>query len=102
MKPIDKDALVAEIDSCIRSLEACLSGKMPIEASLRAHEKCEGKLLAYKKTRDIIDTLEVKAVDLAQEIDRELERRWRGEYLYTQKFRESAKHFFELGLKAQR
>ena len=49
-----------------------------------------------------LDTLEVKEVDLEKEIDKEIETRWRGEYLFTSKFRESAKHFFELGLKAQK
>ena len=49
-----------------------------------------------------LDTLEVKGVDLEKEIDKEIETRWRGEYLFTSKFRESARHFFELGLKAQK
>ena len=45
-----------------------------------------------------LDTLEVKEVDLNREIEKEIETRWRGEYLFTSKFRESAKYFFELGL----
>ena len=36
-------------------------------------------------------------VDLKKEIDRELDTRWKGEYLSTSKFRESARHFYELG-----
>lgn len=42
--------------------------------------------------------LEVKEVDIKKEIEKELEVQWNGEYLNTKKFRESAKHFFELGL----
>ena len=49
-----------------------------------------------------LNTLEVKEVNLEKEIDKEIETRWRGEYLFTSKFRESARHFFELGLKAQK
>ena len=45
---------------------------------------------------------EAKKVDLNKEIDKELETRWKGEYLFTSKFRESARHFYELGLKAQK
>ena len=94
---IDKTALVAEIDSCIRSLEACLSGKMPIEASVNAKEKCKGKLAAYKNILSFIDTLEVKEVDLDEEIERCLKRH---NMLAVGKkdFTEIAKHFFELGL----
>ena len=44
----------------------------------------------------------VKEVDLEKEIDEELQRIWYGEYLNTDKFSESAKHFFELGLKIQK
>ena len=49
-----------------------------------------------------LEKLKVKEAGLEKEIEKELETRWRGEYLYTTKFRESAKHFFELGLKAQK
>lgn len=74
----------------------------------KAEEYCkqfEGNEDAYG--RDITEievdcTLEVKEVDLEKEIDKEIETRWRGEYLFTSKFRESARHFFELGLKAQK
>lgn len=44
----------------------------------------------------------VKEVDLDKEIEKEIETRWYGEYLSTEKFKESAKHFFELGIKAQK
>lgn len=48
------------------------------------------------------ENLEAREVDLEQEIDKELDRNWHGEYINLDKFRESAKHFFELGLKAQK
>lgn len=53
-----------------------------------------------------IDALEVKEevkdADLERGIEKELDTRWYGEYLDTDKFKESAKYFFELGLKAQK
>ena len=51
---------------------------------------------------DIINSLQVKEVDLEKEIDEELDRNWYGEYIRHDKFAESAKHFYELGLKTQR
>ncbi len=44
-----------------------------------------------------IKTIENKEVDLQEEIDKELHENWYGEYINLEKFRESAKHFFELG-----
>ena len=53
-----------------------------------------------------IESIEVKEIkessDLEEEIDRELNENWYGEYINLDKFRESAKHFFELGLKARK
>ena len=57
-----------------------------------------GFFACLKEFSFFVDHLEVKEVDLDKEIDREIETRWRGEYLFTSKFRESAKHFFELGM----
>jgi hypothetical protein len=42
-----------------------------------------------------------KEVDLEKEIEKEIETRWYGEYLFTEKFKESAKHFYELGLRTK-
>jgi hypothetical protein len=39
--------------------------------------------------------------DLEEEIDKELHENWYGEYINLDIFRESAKHFYELGLKEQ-
>lgn len=48
---------------------------------------------------EIIPSLqqEQPEVDLEKEIDRELDTRWKGEYLSTSKFRESARHFAKWG-----
>lgn len=61
-----------------------------------------GVLSCLNEVRSFLDTLKVKEVDLDKEIEKEIETRWYGEYLSTEKFKESAKHFFELGLKAQK
>ena len=42
-----------------------------------------------------------KEVDLEKEIEKGIETRWYGEYLFTEKFKESAKHFYELGLRTK-
>jgi len=93
MELIDKDAVVAEIE---RRISILAGGTGHPEVVKRV----DGIIKGYKSILFFLDSLEVKEVDLDKEIDRELETRWRGEYLYTQKFRESAKHFYELGLNA--
>lgn len=40
----------------------------------------------------------VAETDLEKEIEKELDENWYGEYINLEKFRESAKHFFELGM----
>ena len=84
---IDKSVVIAEIEK----LKAYL--QIP-NAQLEAIKVCDNVI-------SVIDTLETKEVDLNREIEKEIETRWRGEYLFTTKFKESAKHFFELGLKAK-
>ena len=83
---IDKAAVVAEINRILNSYDP--------------NEITSGRY-ALVSLRDFLDTLETKEVDLNREIEKEIETRWRGEYLFTTKFKESAKHFFELGLKAK-
>jgi hypothetical protein len=85
---IPKDALVAEINK--RIIDA------PID--------CYGhqRVWAYNDVKDIINTMEVKGVDLdfAKEVDV-----WMRDNEDTNGFfnpQELAKHFFELGLKAQK
>lgn len=62
------------------------------------HRICYNK--ALQEVQCELDTLEVKDVDLEKEIENELKRTWYGEYLDTDKFKESAVYFYELGLKA--
>ena len=105
---IDKDALVAEIERRIKTNKECMLG-------LRNLDYYQGKVDALNDTISFIDTLEVKEVDLEKEIDN---------YIYTNNGRQRlaleldwkqcnitfnggklidfAKHFFELGLKAQK
>ena len=59
-------------------------------------------IVVIDDVESLVESLKVKEVDLEEEIDKELDRIWYGEYLNTDKFSESAKHFFELGLKAQK
>lgn len=86
---IDKDALVEKIDNLKHKIDDRYSYSNGWKDALRMVEA-------------ELDTLEVKDVDLEREIDGELKTRWMGEYLNTEKFYESAKHFFELGLKSQK
>ena len=95
MKLIDKDALVAEIERYKHKADERLKIKgrtLSEDCKDSALQNLCGNLLHF------INTFEVKEVDLEKEIDKEIETRWRGEYLFTSKFRESAKHFFQLGL----
>lgn len=102
---IDKDALVAEIDRQIELLKPFLgacAGQIVAEAN--------DKLSVLEELKNFFDTLEVKEVDLGAELNK-----WRhnhfhgrrdkeasGEYLKRVSQLELAKHFFELGLKAQK
>lgn len=96
---IDKSALVAEIEKRKQELHPTDTHKMQVG------EKIDRDVLMWLNAltwvKKVIDTFEVKEVDLEQEIDKELDRNWYGEYINLDKFRESAKHFFELGLKTK-
>ena len=101
---IDKSALAAEIERRITAYQKNFDKADNKIARLST----DGRMQSLKDLLSFLNTLEVKEVeeepsdDLEQEIENELERTWCGEYLDTDKFRESAKHFFELGLKAQK
>lgn len=95
---IDKDLLLKAIKSRRNEL-VDLMHQVPYASNYSVWSSNVDLLDEIKKA---VEILEVKEVDLEKEIDIELDTRWRGEYLYTRKFRESAKHFFELGLKAQK
>jgi len=94
---IDKDALVVEIERLLLIHTKRYNELAKCEVWITAKE-IEYIIQGLKEALSIINTLEVKEVDLDAEINKELETRWKGEYLYTTKFRESAKHFFELGM----
>ena len=85
MKLIDKDVLVAEIERRIKVLQK----------NLYENHKTICHLASLKQS---LDTLEVKEVDLEKEIDKIDDaipgKREDIEYI--------AKHFFELGIKAQK
>jgi len=87
MKLIDKDALVAEINK--RIIDAPVNNI--------GHQR----VWAYNDVKDIIKTLEVKEVDLNEEIEKCLKLH---SMLAVGKkdFTDIAKHFFGLGLKAQK
>ena len=98
---VSKDALVAEMEKLIANgKEKCQQSKENNSPgsyiAWSEHIATCGKILSY------INTLEVKEVDLGKEISKELRMVWYGEYLDLEKFEKSAKHFFELGLKAQK
>jgi len=91
---ISKSALAAEIEKRVTEGEK-VTKEIPSSAIM-------GLIQAYKNTLSFIDTLEVKEVDLEREIDKELAEEWYGEYIDLEKFKRTAKHFYELGLKAQK
>lgn len=84
---IDKSTLVAEIEK----LKAYL--QIP-NAQLEAIKVCDNVI-------SVIDTLEVKEVDLEKEIGKYLDAN-DIEFGHQIKLFDIAKHFFELGLKAQK
>ena len=96
MKLIDKDTLAAEIKKR-RNMHFMCGGSPSSEYCYE-----DNKILG------IIDTLEVKEVDLDEEITIAIPHRysWSGDgstMLYTEEqMKDFAKHFFELGLKAQK
>jgi hypothetical protein len=91
MKLIDKDALVAEIE---RLKADALQKKSQCKRS--GLERMVHQISAYNKMLAFISTLEVKEVDLKKEYEKYYEQE---RYIQTFKL---AKHFFELGLKAQK
>ena len=77
---IDKDALVAEIKR--------ISCENPMDNSW---------YVDTEELLDFLDTLEVKGVDLNEEIANQYEANYE-EYLTYEEFADIAKHFFELAL----
>lgn len=94
MELIDKAAVVAEIKKRLKYNGT--RAELDRSAFMAGREKEDEDILTFLDTLDVKDTPDGN--DLEEEIDNELERTWCGEYLNTDKFRESAKHFFELGM----
>ena len=84
MKLIDKDALVAEIEKRLEKV---------------GHSN-PAAYMEHRRLLDFIDTLEVKEVDLEKELNTYLEKVKKTDEDIM--FGDFAKHFFELGLKAQK
>jgi hypothetical protein len=103
---IDKDALVAEIDRLIERAKA--------ERVLYPKTILSAKNLLlledYNSLKDFINDLEVKDVDLEEEMDKEWNKcepidEGMGLEIASiehEQFDNIAKHFFEIGLKAQK
>jgi hypothetical protein len=105
MKLIDKDAVVAEINRRINNLEK-LGNRLYIETNFPEQYRL---IHGYESILSFLDTLEVKEVDLEKELQSFFYPHvsW-GDYCKNeQKDIEEwsfkiAKHFFELGIKAQK
>ena len=94
MELIDKSKLLEELKRCEKICEDYTSSHKDAVSQGIAN----AKRAVCQHFIKFLDTLETKEVDLNREIEKEIETRWRGEYLFTTKFKESAKHFFELGM----
>ena len=124
MKLIDKDALVAEIERLIKKNELYLDDNVSVEVRYQKTgaysvlcdirhfiDTLEVKEIGVdlgdpkgdKSEKHIIDTktLEVKEVDLTEEIEKYL-KQYSMLAVGRKDFTDIAKHFFELGLKAQK
>lgn len=89
-----KDFLVAEIENLENTYKKC-----PTRNSYEEGLK-NGRLIGYKDALHKIDTLEVKEVDLEDDVDKILEANdWNFDKIDFYKF---AEHFFELGIKSQK
>lgn len=93
---IDKFALVEEIDK--RQEEEVSYDEDCSFASWADHNHYS----TLESIKEIINTLEVKEVDLAKEIANQYESIYKDYLLYYEEFADIAKHFFELGINAQK
>ena len=95
MKLIDKDALVAEIE---RRIESCAKQREEM-LNVQCHalaDDASARMGELNCIKIALDTLEVKEVDLEKEY-KDFIKSDNGRSMF-----ETAKHFFELGLKAQK
>ena len=101
MELIDKDALVAEIKRRINNLEK-LGNRLYIKTNFPEQYRL---IHGYESILSFLDILEVKEVDIDKEIGKFFgDDDWKASALEEERrdMIEFAKHFFELGLKAQK
>ena len=110
MKLIDKERVVAEIEKRLDKLYNLLPDASKVEnGNITIPESCNtGRYMALESFKKFLDTLEVKEVDLDEEIKRMYlkHRQYGGNknilvVLNGLQFSDIAKHFFELGLKSK-
>lgn len=94
MELIDKDALIAEIEKRLHA-----NGAFD-EVGDEAWAEDVGMCNAYKSILSFINTLEVKEVDLEEELSNYIKHYRNKETGYT--MLGIAEHFFELGLKTKK
>lgn len=93
---IDKAAIVADIERRIKTNKECMLG-------LRNLDYYQGKVDALKDTLSSLNTFEVKEVDINKEISQFISANFEKATIgHKLSLRRTAKHFFELGLKAQK
>lgn len=91
-KYIDKAAVVAEIKRRLKGLDDCHADRIAGYA---------GEISGLKRLLSFIDALEVKEVDLEKEINTWFDYGFPNDDELLDYIKETAKHFFELGLKAK-
>lgn len=98
---IDKDNVVAEIEKKIKSINSC-----PFRTAELGSEKLdEGQLNAYNEIISYLDTLEVKEVNLNEELDEWMKCGPHTSYPWCtipDAIKITAEHFYELGLNARK
>ena len=99
-----KDALIAEIDRRLGELYKLLPDASKAENEIITISKaCNiGKHAALESFKDYVDTLEVKEVNLEKSISDWLFEGLPNDDELIDYIKETAKHFFELGIKAQK
>ena len=106
MKLIDKSALVAEIERRINEIN------LDSIEDWRYRLQREHDIEVMKNILSLIDTLEVKEVDLEKHLKEDIEDvffdlngvavKGATHYLTVEDIKDIAKHFYELGIKAQK
>lgn len=66
-------AIISELESRIRSMEACFSGKFPMTQSVTMNLQDEGKLQAYKEVLEMLNSKEDSSLTDSQSINKSLE-----------------------------